>query len=291
MASVIPVPASASQAVLAATIIAAAWLTFVGVTPPRNPSSSSEAAADAAGKPDTKTNNDKKANKRKSPDDFIRSINLTTRFGPSLVFSHIAFFAAYTAFLAYNFDPAAQSLRLSPGTRSWAAPYCSLPPPTTTKPFGSNNNGLNPSLLSWHPFVFLPLSIIILIGAPLRLIPYSALAQNFTFALAEPDRLVTTGIYGLVQHPSYTGLAALFFGNSVLYYRYDTPMLACLVPPEWYPWVKMFVLGFIWPSFVLAGVFGISVRVRQEERMLKDKFGREWVEWHTKTARFIPGVF
>ncbi|KAJ1337811.1 protein-S-isoprenylcysteine O-methyltransferase [Microdochium nivale] len=282
--STLPLPTSASQAVLAVTIIAAAWLTFVGITPPRVPDqeSKSDAVADK-----TINGHGKAKNEKKDPEDLIRSLRLTTRFGPSLVFSHIGFFAAYTAFLVYNYDPSTGNLALGSSTKSWTAPFCSV----SSHGSGSSANGLSTSLLTWTPYTAVPLFIIILIGAPLRLIPYSALAQNFTFALAEPDRLMTSGIYSIVQHPSYTGLAALFFGNSVMYYRYDTPMIACLIPPEWYPLAKLFIMGFIWPAFVFAGVFGISVRVKQEERMLKNKFGKEWVQWHKRTARFIPGVF
>jgi len=286
MTTLISAPASASQALLAGAMLLAAYLTFVGVTPPHVPK-------------DRDNDNDKKASsksssatldKKNEPEDLIKKINLTTPRGPSIVFSHIAFLASYAAFLAYSYDPDTNTLAgVGGATKAWAAPYCSLAPSSSSSTVTSN--ALNPSLLTWSPFTAVPLAIIILIGAPLRLIPYSALAQNFTFALAEPDRLVTTGIYSLVQHPSYTGLAALFFGNSVLYYRYDTPLVACLCPPGWMPWIRILAIAFVWPAFVFAGAFGISVRVRQEEKMLKAKFGKEWESWNTRTARFIPYVF
>jgi protein-S-isoprenylcysteine O-methyltransferase Ste14 len=35
----------------------------------------------------------------------------------------------------------------------------------------------------------------------------------------------------------------------------------------------------------------MSARVRDEEAMLRGKFGREWEGWHRRTKRFIPFVF
>ncbi|KAH7040925.1 uncharacterized protein B0I36DRAFT_311764 [Microdochium trichocladiopsis] len=316
MSALIPPPTSVSQAALAATMLLAAWLTFVGVTPPHVPpsdddndgdndddnektakhsTSSSAAGSGSSAKTAVKAQQQKQKQQQQAPpDDTIRAIQLTTRRGPSIVFSHIAFLASYAAFLAYNYDPATNTLPgISGATTAWAAPYCHLNNDNNGNNGNnsSSGNSLQPALLTWSPHTILPLLSIILIGAPLRLIPYSTLAKNFTFALTEPDKLVTSGIYSLVQHPSYTGLAALFFGNSVLYYRYDTPLAACWCPPEWYPWIKMLAVGFVWPTFVAAGFFGISVRVRQEERMLKAKFGKEWEQWNSRTARFIPYLF
>ena len=38
---------------------------------------------------------------------------------------------------------------------------------------------------------------------------------------------------------------------------------------------------------------GIALRMRilDEEAMLKEEFGDEWLRWHEKTARLVPGVF
>jgi len=32
-------------------------------------------------------------------------------------------------------------------------------------------------------------------------------------------------------------------------------------------------------------------RTLEEEDMLRKAFGKEWEEWHAKTARFVPGIF
>jgi len=43
----------------------------------------------------------------------------------------------------------------------------------------------------------------------------------------------------------------------------------------------------------LAGLacVGVGMRVRDEERMMKEKWGARWEVWHSRTKRFIPGLF
>ncbi|KAK7409389.1 hypothetical protein QQX98_008451 [Neonectria punicea] len=147
-------------------------------------------------------------------------------------------------------------------------------------------NGLNASLITWSPATAVPLALILCAGVPLRLVSYASLGKNFTFALATPDRLKTTGIYGYVQHPSYTGLVVLVLSNVTLLCRTDG-VLSCWIPPSWYQVVPY--LGWIsTPIGVGIFLFGVWTRVRQEERMLRAKFGVEWEEWHSKTPRFLP---
>jgi protein-S-isoprenylcysteine O-methyltransferase Ste14 len=41
---------------------------------------------------------------------------------------------------------------------------------------------------------------------------------------------------------------------------------------------------------LVGGFLGLAVRVRDEERMLRARFGKEWEDWHARTKRFVPGV-
>jgi protein-S-isoprenylcysteine O-methyltransferase Ste14 len=51
----------------------------------------------------------------------------------------------------------------------------------------------------------------------------------------------------------------------------------------------------VWPALLVImgvlGLFGVGIRVKDEEAMLKREFGREWEEYHRKTKGFIPGIF
>ncbi|KAL4921374.1 hypothetical protein BDW62DRAFT_174523 [Aspergillus aurantiobrunneus] len=165
----------------------------------------------------------------------------------------------------------------SPSDREFIAKLCPYP------------SHLNPERVSWNPRTVGYLALLA-VGALIRLSAYGGLGRNFTFQLAAPDRLITSGVYRYLQHPSYTGVVLVLAGHAGLVMdRLDTP-IACLIPGpllqvlrEW-----QVVLGGLGALFLFAA---IVVRIRDEERMLREKFGNEWEEWHAKTARLIPGVF
>jgi protein-S-isoprenylcysteine O-methyltransferase Ste14 len=85
------------------------------------------------------------------------------------------------------------------------------------------------------------------------------------------------------------GMAALVMGNAALLARTDG-VLASWVPNAWAGLFEVVVNGLA-PLAVGAFCWGLWTRVRQEEEMLRREFGREWEEWHKRTARFIPWIF
>lgn len=160
------------------------------------------------------------------------------------------------------------------------APHCM----TQLCPYPEN---LHNPLFTWSATSTISLSLIF-VGAAIRLAAYSGLGRSFTFQLSAPDQLITTGVYRYMQHPSYTGQMLLAVGCMGLFLRWDaTP--ACWIPESILAKVNgcgtAVGMGFL----VLAGAM-LGVRVRDEERMLKEKFGRQWVEWNRSTERFIPGL-
>lgn len=153
---------------------------------------------------------------------------------------------------------------------------------------------LNPDLFkpaliswSWHTTIFF---VVLYASAALRLRSFAGLGKNFTFVLAEPDKLVTTGIYRYVQHPSYTGLFLMAAAWLLTFGRLDaTPV--CVLPAALLQ--TSIVRGLVLAPpiiflFLMARV--LRMRVIDEEEMMKKAFGKDWVVWHAKTARFIPGV-
>lgn len=140
---------------------------------------------------------------------------------------------------------------------------------------------MNSDLFMWSPFTT-ALITIALFGGCLRLVAYSELQENFTFRLACPSRLMQSGVYGWIQHPSYSSILMLTFGYFPLILRLDG-VLSC-----WMSGValKFFVYGS-WVYIVLSAI----LTFQKEEKILHDGFGREWEKYHRKTARFIPHVF
>ncbi|KAH6705140.1 hypothetical protein DL95DRAFT_446838 [Leptodontidium sp. 2 PMI_412] len=149
-----------------------------------------------------------------------------------------------------------------------------------------NPSSLNLSLFAWTKHSAICLSLIV-IFAPIRLLAFAQLGKNFTFKLAKPQSLVTTGLYAYVQHPSYIANAIVAAANVLLFERPDG-LAGC--------WMSEGVAKSPWWRVVGWGLAGAAVylgrvRVADEERMLKGAFGKEWEVWHQKTKRFVPGVY
>ena len=149
-------------------------------------------------------------------------------------------------------------------------------------------NGLNPGAVTWSKDTAIPIALV-LAGASLRLLAYSGLGSNFTYGLAEPDQLKTTGLYRYIQHPSYTGSLTLAAGALGLWWRADG-ILSCFIPPKLFPVLKS--LEPLMLGLALASVAAAAWRrVQDEEAMLHREFGKKWEDWHARTARFIPFIF
>jgi protein-S-isoprenylcysteine O-methyltransferase Ste14 len=84
-----------------------------------------------------------------------------------------------------------------------------------------------------------------------------------SWQMPENQRLVTSGPYRYVRHPSYLGYFLMFFGLFFL-------------------WPNLFTL---FPLVAIHGYFRVTF---EEERLLVRRFGDEYVEYQRKTGRFIP---
>ncbi|EFQ25229.1 isoprenylcysteine carboxyl methyltransferase [Colletotrichum graminicola] len=147
---------------------------------------------------------------------------------------------------------------------------------------------INRKLFEWNKYTTLCLFLIVGIGAPLRLLAFAQLGGNFTFQLARPSGLTTTGVYRYIQHPGYTGQVLVLLANLAYLFRWDG-VVGCWVSQELE--ARLNGWGLVcYGVMVLVMARKVLVRVMDEEEMLRKTFGDEWVLWHTRTMRFIPGV-
>ena len=153
-------------------------------------------------------------------------------------------------------------------------------------------NALNTDLITWSSSTIVPLMLLLCIGIPLRLAAYASLGEDFTFGLAPPVNggLRTTGLYGYLQHPSYTGLFITIVCVQTLFGRMDG-VLSCWIKPRWYKGLRLAERWVTTPLGLALLLAMVGSRVREEERMLEDTFGKEWNDWRQHTARFVPGLF
>jgi protein-S-isoprenylcysteine O-methyltransferase Ste14 len=123
------------------------------------------------------------------------------------------------------------------------------------------SNHLAPYLFSWTPHSIICITTILL-GCYIRLSAFSALGSNFTFRLAAPKKLVTSGLYNYVQHPSYTGKSIIILANWALIQSPDGPVGCWL--PAWVVEAKL-----LWRALACLIVFGATLiawkRVKEEE--------------------------
>ncbi len=110
---------------------------------------------------------------------------------------------------------------------------------------------------------------LLVIGLAVRWTAIATLGRLFTVDVSiEPGhRVVRSGIYRYVRHPSYAGALLAFLGIGVFFGTW--PSLVGLMVPV--------TLGFL-------------NRVSGEERALRSALGREYEEYCASTRRFVPGL-
>ncbi|MCS7241186.1 MAG: isoprenylcysteine carboxylmethyltransferase family protein [Candidatus Caldatribacterium sp.] len=103
-------------------------------------------------------------------------------------------------------------------------------------------------------------------GITLRLLAIRTLGKYFTpdIALVEGQRIVTTGVYRFLRHPSYTGELLAFGGVALVFWHFPSSLYIFLFP----------LLGFLYRALL-------------EERKLLEFFGEEYREYMRRTRRFI----
>jgi protein-S-isoprenylcysteine O-methyltransferase Ste14 len=91
---------------------------------------------------------------------------------------------------------------------------------------------------------------------------------KFTVVVQAEHRVVDTGPYRLIRHPSYTGLLMAALGLGVALGTWLS-IPACVAPP----------------------LIGFSIRLTHEERVLADELGEPYRRYMGRTRRLIPGVW
>jgi protein-S-isoprenylcysteine O-methyltransferase Ste14 len=126
-------------------------------------------------------------------------------------------------------------------------------------------------------------------GALIRRSCYKLLGPLFTFELSirKDHKLVTSGPYSIVRHPSY--IAATFSGIGMVLSHLGAGTLVgeCMTLGN-----QGWIFGWAWIACVCIGVFGLVSRMKKEDELLRTEFGNEWEEYRKKVPwKFIPGIY
>jgi len=83
--------------------------------------------------------------------------------------------------------------------------------------------------------------------------------------LIEGHELITTGVYGIVRHPIYTAFFAMTLATGLLMSH----------------WIALVAAACIF-------AIGTRIRTANEDRLLRDAFGTEFLEWKEKVPGLVP---
>jgi protein-S-isoprenylcysteine O-methyltransferase Ste14 len=118
--------------------------------------------------------------------------------------------------------------------------------------------------------VYLAALILLVLGLALRWAAILTLGRFFTVnvVIHLDHRIVQTGPYRLVRHPSYAGLFLAFVGLGLAFAN----------------WLSLVIL--VVPIFI-----AFHSRIVLEERALREAFGAEYEAYCARTARVLPGIY
>ncbi|KIK90964.1 hypothetical protein PAXRUDRAFT_14051 [Paxillus rubicundulus Ve08.2h10] len=138
-------------------------------------------------------------------------------------------------------------------------------------------------------------SVLSIMGGLLRTHCYRTLGKMFTFELSirKEHKLITSGVYGIVRHPGYTGGISVLLGFLLCSLSRDSWLVACspLSPGQVEPMMANVLRGAWILMFAMFGV-GLVRRMNNEDAMLEQNFGKEWKEWAKRVPwRLIPWVY
>ncbi|KAH9895822.1 ICMT-domain-containing protein [Cubamyces lactineus] len=129
-----------------------------------------------------------------------------------------------------------------------------------------------------------------IVGGSLRIWCYHTLGRFFTWELSvqREHKLITSGPYALVRHPSYTGTIMRSIGTLLMVLSDGSYVMEA----GW--------LHSVWGKAAVCGVVGYMTfiscslvrRIPREDAMLEKEFGPQWREWRQRTQyRLVPFVY
>jgi protein-S-isoprenylcysteine O-methyltransferase Ste14 len=121
-----------------------------------------------------------------------------------------------------------------------------------------------------HPLTSYIGLLLVLSGIAVRWTAILTLGRQFTTTLTivENHKIIDSGIYKYIRHPSYAGGLMSFLGLSISFSNWIT-----------------FIIIFV-PI-----LFGYIYRINIEEKLLMNHFGEQYIIYARKTHRLIPKIY
>ena len=130
------------------------------------------------------------------------------------------------------------------------------------------------------------------VGGGIRALCHRSLGDFFTWevSLQKSQRLITTGPYSYVRHPSYLGSLFAYLGVCLfVIVAPGTVFQECVTPNH--P-IIAFLLKLYYGAFSIFIIRLLFSRIPLEDRILRERFGMEWEQWAKQTPyRVFPFIF
>ena len=150
-------------------------------------------------------------------------------------------------------------------------------------------NGRHPDCIKLTPTTTFAM-VLVLLGTAIRYWCYREMGKYFTFhvTLLKNHKLITTGPYSVVRHPSYTGALFVAVGKVIWYTARGSWLRESMIYQMKLSWLFITPVMF---SLIFIGLVAIPRRMPVEDAILKKEFGKDWDEWAKAVPyRLIPGV-
>jgi len=107
-------------------------------------------------------------------------------------------------------------------------------------------------------------------GFLLRLTAILSLGRAFSVnvAIRSDQRVMKTGLYQFIRHPSYTGMLLMFLAVGLIERNWISLAIMLIVPTA-----------------------SLLYRIHVEEIALREHFGEEYVAYSRETKRLVPGIY
>ncbi|KAE9402949.1 hypothetical protein BT96DRAFT_879183 [Gymnopus androsaceus JB14] len=132
---------------------------------------------------------------------------------------------------------------------------------------------------------------LIISGGVLRWSCFRALGKLFTFEVSvqKDHKLITRGAYGVVRHPSYSGILMMYAG--IFIWQSGSPY-SCTRQVFLGDTFVLGVRGKVLLAGLAMGCAAVGARIRTEDTILLNEFGDQWRRWAERVPyALVPYVF
>ena len=139
-----------------------------------------------------------------------------------------------------------------------------------------------------------PLSVVgvglVVVGTWVRKQCYQEMGPLFTaqVSIRKDHKLITTGPYGVVRHPSYAALLAVYCGAACWICSRGSWLRESGVMETTTGSLFVYCYGI----FLVSNLFAAIARMGKEDEELRKTFGKEWDVWACRVpSKLVPGVY